>query len=54
MFDRKLASCEQGLVSLSQEVVMRSPEVFMRELSLEEGARLELDIPSLSLSGSGR
>jgi len=28
-------------VSLSQEVVMRPPEVFVRELSLEEGARLK-------------
>jgi transposase len=41
-FDRKLASGgEQGLVSPSLEVAMRPPEVFVRELSPQEGARLK-------------
>jgi transposase len=41
-FDRKLASGgEWGRVSLSQEVKMRPPEVFVRELSPQEGARLK-------------
>jgi len=41
-FDRKLASGgEQGRMFPSQEVVMRPPEVFVRELSPEEGARLK-------------
>jgi transposase len=42
MFDRKLAfSGELGGVSSSQEVVMRPPEVFVRELSPQEGAGLK-------------
>jgi transposase len=42
MFDRKLASGgELGCMSPSLEVVMRPPEVFVRELSLEEGVRLK-------------
>jgi transposase len=41
-FDRKLASGgEQGCMSPSLEVAMRPPEVFVRELSPEEGARLK-------------
>jgi len=41
-FDRKLASGgEQGRVSASQEVTVRPPEVFVRELSAQEGARLK-------------
>jgi transposase len=40
-FDRKLAAGgEQGYVSSSLEVAMRPPEVFVRELAPEEGARL--------------
>lgn len=40
-FDRKLgAGGEQGRVSPSREVTVRPPEVFVRELSPEEGARL--------------
>jgi hypothetical protein len=40
-FDRKLASGgERGCVSPSQEVTVRPPEVFVRELLPEEGARL--------------
>jgi transposase len=42
MFDRKLASGgERGRMSPSLEVAMRPPEVFVRELSPEEGARLK-------------
>lgn len=42
MFDRKLvAGGELGCMFPSLEVVMRPPEVFVRELSLEEGARLK-------------
>jgi transposase len=42
LFDRKLAAVgELGSVFPSQEVVMRPPEVFVRELSPEEGARLK-------------
>jgi transposase len=42
MFDRKLAfGGERGRVSPSLEVTMRPPEVFVRELSSEEGARLK-------------
>jgi transposase len=41
-FDRKLATDgEQGRMSPSLEVAMRPPEVFVRELSPEEGARLK-------------
>jgi Winged helix-turn helix len=41
-FDRKLpAGGEWGCVSPSLEVVMRPPDVFVRELSLEEGVRLK-------------
>jgi transposase len=41
-FDRKLASGgEWGRVSPSPEVAVRPPEVFVRELSPEEGARLK-------------
>jgi hypothetical protein len=41
-FDRKPGSGgERGRVSSSLEVVMRPPEVFVRELSPEEGARLK-------------
>jgi transposase len=41
-FDRKLAAGgEQGRVSPSQEVTVRPPEVFVRELSPQEGARLK-------------
>jgi hypothetical protein len=41
-FDRKLGSGgEWGRVSRSLGVAMRPPEVFVRELSLEEGARLK-------------
>jgi len=42
LFDWKLASGgEWGRVSPSQEVAMRPPEVFVRDLSVEEGARLK-------------
>jgi transposase len=42
MFDRKLAfGGERGRVFPSLEVAMRPPEVFVRELSPEEGARLK-------------
>jgi transposase len=41
-FDRKLGfGGEWGCVSPSQEVAVRPPEVFVRELSPEEGARLK-------------
>jgi transposase len=41
-FDRKLAcGGEQGRMSTGQEVAVRPPEVFVRELSPEEGARLK-------------
>jgi hypothetical protein len=41
-FDRKLAcGGEQGRVLLCQEVTMRPPEVFVRELSEREGVRLK-------------
>jgi transposase len=41
-FDRKLISGgEWGCVSPSQEVAVRPPEVFVRELSVQEGARLK-------------
>jgi transposase len=41
-FDRKLAcGGEWGRVSPSQEVVVRPPEVFVRDLSPQEGARLK-------------
>ncbi len=41
-FDRKLAlDGEHGRVSPSQEVTVRPPEVFVRELTAQEGARLK-------------
>jgi hypothetical protein len=56
-FDRKLAcGGEWGRVSPSQEVAVRPPEVFVRDLTAQEGARLKSisSAPSISPSASGR